>query len=285
MIQKFSPYLEKILRHTNEIIFIKDSENNILFVNEKIRDYGYNPDELIGKKYLSLLSQKHKGKRFKKIVNSRKALNYEVEFLKSDGAIINALASNSPVWDENRNILFVVSTLADITSYKELEKKLVKSTYLDYLTGLYNIRYLHKRLKEEINRSKRKKEKIAIIMFDIDNFKKYNDTNGHESGNRLLKGLGRIIRKSIRGGVDLGFRFGGDEFLIIVNQADENIVHEIAYRIRERFLKSKYKGLDLSMGIEYYREMRSVKRSIRNLIIKADEKVYKAKKSKEKIIE
>jgi GGDEF domain-containing protein len=70
-----------------------------------------------------------------------------------------------------------------------------------------------------------------------------------------------------------------------VNQADENIVHEIAYRIRERFLKSKYKGLDLSMGIEYYREMRSVKRSIRNLIIKADEKVYKAKKSKEKIIE
>lgn len=283
--QKFSPYLEKILWHTNEIIFIKDTENNILFVNEKIRDYGYDPNELIGKKYLSLLSQKHKGKRFKKIVNSKKALNYEVEFLKSNGAIINALASNSPVWDDNGNILFVVSTLADITSYKELEKKLVKSTYLDYLTGLYNIRYLHKRLKEEINRSKRKKEKIAIIMFDIDNFKKYNDTNGHESGNRLLKGLGRIIRKSIRDGVDLGFRFGGDEFLIIVNQADESITREIADRIRERFLKSKYKGLDLSMGIEYYREMRSIKKSIRNLIIKADEKVYKAKKSKEKIIE
>ncbi len=285
MMQKFSPYLEKILWHTNEIIFIKDTENNILFVNEKIRDYGYDPNELIGKKYLSLLSQKHKGKRFKKIVNSKKALNYEVEFLKSNGAIINALASNSPVWDDNGNILFVVSTLADITSYKELEKKLVKSTYLDYLTGLYNIRYLHKRLKEEINRSKRKKEKIAIIMFDIDNFKKYNDTNGHESGNRLLKGLGRIIRKSIRDGVDLGFRFGGDEFLIIVNQADESITREIADRIRERFLKSKYKGLDLSMGIEYYREMRSIKKSIRNLIIKADEKVYKAKKSKEKIIE
>jgi diguanylate cyclase (GGDEF)-like protein len=189
------------------------------------------------------------------------------------------------VWDDNGNILFVVSTLADITSYKELQKKLVKSTYLDYLTGLYNIRYLHKRLKEEINRSKRKKEEIAIIMFDIDNFKKYNDTNGHESGNRLLKGLGRIIRESIRGGVDLGFRFGGDEFLIIVNQAEENITREIANRIREKFLKLKYKDLDLSMGIEYYKEIRSIKKSIRNLIIRADEKVYKAKKSKEKIIE
>jgi diguanylate cyclase (GGDEF)-like protein/PAS domain S-box-containing protein len=285
MMQKFSPYLEKILRHTNEIIIIKDTENSILFVNEKVRDYGYNPDELIGKKYLSLLSQKHEGKRFKEIVNRKKALNYEVEFLRSDGTIVNTLASNSPVWDDNGNILFVVSTLADITSYKELQKKLVKSTYLDYLTGLYNIRYLHKRLKEEINRSKRKKEEIAIIMFDIDNFKKYNDANGHESGNRLLKGLGRIIRESIRGGVDLGFRFGGDEFLIIVNQAEENITREIANRIREKFLKLKYKDLDLSMGIEYYKEIRSIKKSIRNLIIRADEKVYKAKKSKEKIIE
>jgi diguanylate cyclase (GGDEF)-like protein/PAS domain S-box-containing protein len=285
MMKKFSPYLEKILRHTNEIIFIKDTENNILFVNEKVREYGYDPAELIGMNYLSLLSQKHKGKRFKKIVNSKKALNYEVEFRRSDGTIVNTLASNSPVWDDDRNILFVVSTLADITSYKELEKKLVKSTYLDYLTGLYNIRYLHKRLKEEINRSKRKKEKIAIIMFDIDNFKKYNDTNGHESGNKLLKGLGRIIRKSIRDGVDLGFRFGGDEFLIIVNQANEGIAGEIAGRIREKFLKSNYKNLDLSMGIEYYKEKQSIKKSIRNLIIKADEKVYKAKKSKEKIIE
>jgi diguanylate cyclase (GGDEF)-like protein/PAS domain S-box-containing protein len=285
MMQKFSPYLEKILRHTNEIIIIKDTENSILFVNEKVRDYGYNPDELIGKKYLSLLSQKHEGKRFKEIVNRKKALNYEVEFLRSDGTIVNTLASNSPVWDDNGNILFVVSTLTDITSYKELQKKLVKSTYLDYLTGLYNIRYLHKRLKEEINRSKRKKEEIAIIMFDIDNFKKYNDANGHESGNRLLKGLGRIIRESIRGGVDLGFRFGGDEFLIIVNQAEENITREIANRIREKFLKLKYKDLDLSMGIEYYKEIRSIKKSIRNLIIRADEKVYKAKKSKEKIIE
>lgn len=285
MLKKFSAHIEKILQNINEIFFIKDSKNNILFVNEKIRDYGYNPEELIGKKYLSLLSSKHKGKRFKEIVNRKKAKNYEVEFLKGDGTVVNALASNSPVWDENRNILFVISTLADITSYKELQRKLIESTYMDYLTGLYNIRYLHKRLREEIKRSERKKEKIAIIMFDIDNFKKYNDTHGHESGNRLLKILGRIIHKSIRDGVDLGFRFGGDEFLIIVNQADKEITLEVANRIREKFLKLNYKNLDLSIGIEYYKKMRSVKSSIKNLIIRADKKVYMAKKSKEKIIE
>ena len=93
------------------------------------------------------------------------------------------------------------------------------------------------------------------------------------------------LSKSIRDGVDLGFRFGGDEFLIIVNQAEEKITLEVATRIREKFLKLNYRNLDLSMGIEYYKEVKSIKSSIRNLIIQADEKVYKAKKSKEKIIE
>ena len=281
MLKKLMPYMEKILQHTNEIFIIKDTKNNILFVNEKVRDYGYEPNSLVGREYLSLLSPKHKGKRFKTVVHNKKALNYEVEFLRSDGTIINALASNSPVWDDDGNILFVVSTLADITSYKRLQRKLTESTYMDYLTGLYNIRYLYKRLSEEISRGRRKKEKIAIIMFDIDNFKKYNDNYGHESGNKLLRRLGNIIRNSIREGVDLGFRFGGDEFLIIINQAEGKIALEIATRIREKFLKLKYRNLDLSMGIEYYRDDLKIK----NFVVGADKKVYTAKKSNEKVIE
>ncbi|GAI59633.1 unnamed protein product [marine sediment metagenome] len=280
MLKKFLTYIEKILQHTNEIFVIKDTRNNILFVNEKIRDYGYDPDKLVGKKYLSLLSSKHKGKRFKKVVNSKTALNYEVEFLKSDGTIVNALASNSPVWGDDGNILFVVSTLADVTSYRRLQKKLTESTYIDYLTGLYNIRYLYKRLREEIRRAIRKNEKVAVIMFDIDNFKNYNDNFGHESGNKLLKNVGNIINNSIREGVDLGFRFGGDEFLILINQAEERITLGIAGRIREKFLELNYKHLDLSMGIEYYKNGCSIK----DLIVGVDKKVYRAKKSKKKII-
>jgi len=280
MLEEISPYIDKILRYTNEIFVIKDSGNKIIFVNEKIRDYGYDPESLVGKNYLSLLSHKHKGKRFHEIVSNKKSLNYEVEFLRRDGTIVNALATNSPVWNENGEILFVVSTLADITSYKQLQKKLVESTYIDYLTGLYNIRYLYKRLEEEISRAERKGEEIAIIMFDIDNFKKFNDNYGHESGNKLLRKLGSIVRKNIRKGVDLGFRFGGDEFLIIVNQAGNNIAFEIASRIRENFLNLNYKDLDMSMGIEYYTDGCSIK----NLITRVDKKIYIAKKSNEKII-
>lgn len=280
MLKKLLPYIENILQNTNEIFVIKDTRNNILFVNEKIRDYGYDPDKLVGKKYLSFLSSKHKGKRFKKVVSNKRALNYEVEFLKSDGTVVNALASNSPVWDDDGNILFVVSTLADVTSYRQLQRKLIESTFIDYLTGLYNIRYLYKRLREEIRRAIRKNEKVAVIMFDIDNFKNYNDSYGHESGNKLLKNVGNIINNGIREGVDLGFRFGGDEFLILINQAEEGITLEIADRIRKKFLELNYKNLDLSMGIEYYKNGCSIK----DLIIGVDKKVYMAKKSKEKII-
>jgi diguanylate cyclase (GGDEF)-like protein len=136
-------------------------------------------------------------------------------------------------------------------------------------------------LEEETSRAERKGEKIAIIMFDIDNFKKFNDNYGHENGNKLLKKLGSIIRKNIRKGVDLGFRFGGDEFLIIVNQAGNNVAFEIASRIRENFLDLNYKNLDMSMGIEYYTDNCSIK----NLITRVDKKVYIAKRSNEKIIE
>ncbi|GAH90407.1 unnamed protein product, partial [marine sediment metagenome] len=92
--------------------------------------------------------------------------------------------------------------------------------------------------------------------------------------------VGNIINNSIREGVDLGFRFGGDEFLILVNQAEERITLGIAGRIREKFLELNYKHLDLSMGIEYYKNGCSIK----DLIVGVDKKVYRAKKSKKKII-
>lgn len=281
MLEKILPYVEKILRYANEIFVIKDKENKIVFVNDKIKEYGYNPYELIGKSYLCLLSSKHKGRRFKKIVEGKIFLNYEVEFVTSDGKIVEALESNSPICDDNGDILFVVSILTDISRYKKLQKRLLESTYMDYLTGLYNVRYFYKRIGEEIKRANRKRENIAVVLIDIDNFKKYNDFFGHEEGNRLLKEFGNIIKSSIREGIDIGFRFGGDEFIILVTQAEKNGIMRITSRIRQKFLALNTQFLDLSMGISYYEPGEDV----RSLIVKADQNLYKAKVSQTKIVE
>ena len=281
MFNKIIPYIDKILRYTNDIFVIKDVGNNIIFINDKIKEYGYDPESLVGKSYMCLLSSKHKGKRFNKIVEEKIRLNYEVEFLRSDKSIVNALESNAPIYDDNGNVLFVVSTLTDVSSYKTLQKRLIQSTYIDYLTRLYNIRYLYKRLREELKRIDRKGEKLAVIMLDLDNFKKCNDCFGHEEGNKILKKIGTIIRSSIRGGVDIGFRFGGDEFVILVNQTGKKIAKKIANRVRERILELGVKFLDSSVGIAYYKPGQSIK----DLMIEADRKVYKAKGSSLKVVE
>ncbi len=164
---------------------------------------------------------------------------------------------------------------------EELIKDLQRKARFDGLTGLERREFLQPLLEREVALSDRYGEDLSILLLDIDNFKKYNDNNGHENGNKLLKSLGSIIRKNIREGVDLGFRFGGDEFMIIINQAEGKIAQEIAYRIREKFLRLDCQNTDLSMGIEYYKEGCSIK----NFMIEADKKVYMAKKSNEKVIE
>lgn len=281
MFDKILPYVEKILRYANEIFVIKDIQNRIIFVNDRIKEYGYEPDELIGKDYLCLLSSKHKGKRFKKIVENKIPLNYEVEFLRSDGSIVEALESNSPILDDNGGTLFVVSILTDVSKYRKLQRKLLESTYMDYLTGLYNVRYFYRRIGEEIKRANRRKEKIAVILIDIDNFKKYNDFFGHEKGNWLLKELGTIIRSSIREGIDIGFRFGGDEFIVLVTQAEKDGLKEITNRIKKKFFSLEAQFLDLSMGVAYYEPGQDIK----SLIVKADQNLYRDKASKPKVIE
>ena len=92
--------------------------------------------------------------------------------------------------------------------------------------------------------------------------------------------MGRVIKNSIREGVDIGFRFGGDEFIILVNQAEENVMKEISNRIREKFLGLSEPFLDLSIGIAYYKPEQNIK----DLIVEADQKLYRAKGSDIKII-
>src|SRR5512135_2015637 len=81
---------------------------------------------------------------------------------------------------------------------------------LDGLTGIYNHRYLHEVLDREITRARRYPQHMSLAMIDVDNFKKYNDTNGHMAGDELLRGLTNLIVRSMRN-LDMVFRYGGEE--------------------------------------------------------------------------
>src|SRR5258707_6934230 len=87
----------------------------------------------------------------------------------------------------------------------------------DPLTGLHNRRYLEARLTEELSRSKRYNYPLSFMMIDIDDFKLYNDRNGHQAGDRALEITAQCLRAALRK-VDVASRYGGEEFLILVPQ-------------------------------------------------------------------
>jgi len=123
--------------------------------------------------------------------------------------------------------------------------------HIDELTGLYNHRYFHERLEEEISRCSRFGDIFSLLFLDMDLFKMYNDVYGHLAGDDILREIGQYIKGTIRG-IDMAFRYGGDEFTIILPQASLDDAYTVAERVRKRIeskMDSKGVALTCSLGI------------------------------------
>jgi len=124
------------------------------------------------------------------------------------------------------------------TAMQELQEQAIT----DPLTGLHNTRYLRELLPREMLRAKRKDSPLAAIIIDVDHFKRVNDSLGHEAGDGVLKELGALLKKSIRGS-DIACRYGGEEFAIILADATSEGARRKAEDIR-----AAVKGLELHHG-------------------------------------
>ncbi len=153
----------------------------------------------------------------------------------------------------------------------------------DGLTGLRNHREFQQILKDEITRSIRYNDHLALVICDIDFFKKLNDTWGHQFGDLVLKGISSHLESCIREGVDTAARYGGEEFALILVKNDEKSAAETTERIRAHIANLIFKtptGEDIhvtmSFGIAIYRQHA---KQIDELIKKADKALYRAKEN------
>ena len=148
----------------------------------------------------------------------------------------------------------------------------------DGLTGLYNHRYLHERLEEELERSRRQGTSLSLLFIDCDEFKAYNDAHGHKAGDAALTRIARIIETCSRR-MDLAARYGGEEFVLALVDTDAVGAMKVAERIRsevERSSGGDRRRLSVSVGLAVYPDDASAKDE---LLDKADWAMYAAKRA------
>ena len=180
---------------------------------------------------------------------------------------------------ENEHLIHIVNqSLEKYRTLKEkekLEEEVRRLSITDDLTGLYNYRHFFKTLESELVRLKRQKTSLSLLMFDLDNFKRYNDSCGHLEGDRVLKKIGEIIKHSIRNNVDSGYRYGGDEFAALLIGASVDQALTIAERIRSFIEDSGFKNITVSVGLAEFQDNFDLERFVKS----ADDAMYVAKHS------
>jgi diguanylate cyclase (GGDEF)-like protein len=158
----------------------------------------------------------------------------------------------------------------------EMNDKIIK----DELTGIYNRRYINERLKIDINDCFKKRQALSVIMADIDSFKNINDNYGHLAGDKIIKDFAKILESSIRKSTDWVSRYGGEEFLIVLNNTDSKEAYEAAENIRKLIERTKFIygshiiNITSSFGISCIKDD---KFDIEVLIENADKNLYEAK--------
>jgi diguanylate cyclase (GGDEF)-like protein/PAS domain S-box-containing protein len=176
----------------------------------------------------------------------------------------------------------------DITERKQAQDALLKSEAIlreksvrDHLTGVFNRRYMEETLDRELLRASRKQLSVGILMLDVDEFKRFNDTYGHAAGDAILVELGKLLLGHVRG-EDIPCRYGGDEFIIVMPDASRGIMLERAESLRElnRKILIKFEGkilpaVAISIGVAVFPEDGNTSEAV---VKAADEALYRAKR-------
>ena len=214
-----------------------------------------------------------------------RAARFETCHKRRDGTIIDVELSNNGLVYKGRKLILCLCR--DVTERKKMEEALRESerkyrelSIIDELTQLYNSRHFYSQLALEMNRADRYRQPLALMMLDLDNFKQFNDTYGHIEGDRFLSLLGPMIRECLRK-TDLAFRFGGDEFAILLPMTTLKGAEATAGRIQapmgEKNLSPSEENefrVTVSIGIAQHRHKETPEEFLR----RADVFLYTSKK-------
>lgn len=239
-------------------VFATDAEGALTFVSSRMAEmFGYTPEEMLGMPLWSLAAP-GVGERVRAlfIENMPRGGELEAEASRKDGSRFSSMISFVPVI-RGKTPQGVAGRVQDITERKLMEEELVHVANHDALTGLPNRRLFNDRLTVALAHARRERQKVAVMLLDLDHFKNVNDTLGHHAGDQLLQAVALRLSGLLREG-DTVARMGGDEFLLILPQMGRaeyaaTVAQRITEAIREPFQVDGHElHVTTSIGIAIY---------------------------------
>jgi diguanylate cyclase (GGDEF)-like protein len=195
-------------------------------------------------------------------------------------ALLCLVGRNKHQVSQQQLAVTVGETIKLSLSNLKLREKLREEAIHDPLTGLFNRRYLEETLARELHRAKRGNTSLCVAMLDLDKFKPFNDTFGHDAGDALLRQLGPMLRQALRKS-DMACRYGGDEFVLVLPDSSladtHQRVEQICVLVKELQIRHGHQLLDsitVSAGVA-----RALEHTAPELIHAADEAMYAAKQA------
>jgi diguanylate cyclase (GGDEF)-like protein/PAS domain S-box-containing protein len=276
---------------TGDVIARLDERGNWAFLNDAAcQFYGKPREELLGTDSRAFVHPDHLEPTAQSIRDTRTKKALVTGFVNRQLTPMGTRVvewNGYPLFDEQGQYAGIQITGRDITERKQMEEErerlhaeLEMRAITDGLTGLYNHAHFYQRLSEEIDRSKRHGYPLAVVMMDIDNFKQFNDSRGHQAGDEMLHLIADCVRKAIRRS-DIAFRYGGDEFAAMLPHSDSSRAQAVVTRINRR-IAARLKEMNdpaaawlgLSAGVASYPDDAA---TASDLVTIADTALYDAK--------
>ena len=226
--------LRTVINTTDDLIFFKDCKFKYLGCNKSFEKFvGKSESEIIGKDDFELfeneIAQEFRDNDLAVIKAKRILINEE--WVVSENKKILLQTKKMPFNYKKNNNYGILGISRDITELHETHEKLKEQAYHDELTHIFNRKAFNERIREKFDLYQRYNSIFCIAMYDIDNFKKINDTYGHDVGDKVLKEMTDEVRLHIRK-TDLLFRVGGEEFVIIFSKTMIDEAFEVVEKMR-----------------------------------------------------
>ncbi|KAF0246551.1 MAG: PAS domain S-box/diguanylate cyclase (GGDEF) domain-containing [Planctomycetota bacterium] len=268
-------YLRAILEHSADAIVTTDEAGNVAEWNPAAEHlFGWKREEILGKPAEGIWEEPEERRKLLRLIEKKgRVIDYETRVKSRDGRSIDVSVTMSQLRDESGKLLGTIGISKDIRRRKRLERELKRLAITDSLTGLYNRAHFNERVVEEVERAKRMKHPLSMALADLDGFKEYNDSQGHQAGDGALRKVGRAALTTLRRHVDLAFRYGGDEFVFIFPEVELEAGRTAAERLRARVEQEVGPAITSSIGVATMKDGMSS----RELVRAADLAMYRAK--------